>query len=62
MPNSAEITVVSVTKAIAAFAPVRRFLAKLSVLLRLPLGAKSLPGVIWMVTPVKDSSNSSGDT
>ena len=62
IPNIYEIIVVSITKATAAPAPIRRFLANSTVLFLFPLGLKSGPGTGTTVTPVKDLSNSSGPT
>ena len=58
IPKRYAIAVVSMTKATAAPAPMRRFLAKSRVLLRFPPGSKSSPGTGSMTTPVNASSNS----
>ena len=59
IPKSEEMIVVIITNAIAAPAPIRRFLANSRVLLRLPLGSKFSPGKMLSVTPVKDLLKSS---
>ena len=62
MPKRYPTAVESITKATAAPAPASRLRAKASVLLRLPPGWKSAPGLNWRQMPVKEASNSSMGT
>ena len=62
IPNREVMTVVSMTNATAAPAPMSRFFAKSMVLLRFPLGLKVCEGVMLSVMPVNALSNSSGPT
>ena len=57
--NKEAIRETSMTNSAALPAPLRRFLAKSSVLLRSPEGSKASPGSSMITTPVKPRSNSS---
>ena len=59
MPNREAMKAAMATKAVAAPAPARFFLANSNMLWRLPLGSKLPDGVGMSTTPVNDSSNSS---